>query len=48
MLNMNEDDIAYKIIYDYIEKSIRNRLVVMKGDKLYCYNMRYPYDVIVI
>ena len=45
---MNEDDIAYKIIYDYIEKSIRNRLVVMKGDKLYRYNMNYPYDIIVI
>ena len=48
MLNMNEDDVAYKIIYDYIEKSIRNRLVVERDGMIYCYNMHYPYDIIVI
>lgn len=45
---MNEDDIAYKAIYDYIEKSIKNRLVVEKDGMIYCYNMQPPYDVIII
>jgi hypothetical protein len=45
---MNEDDITYKVIYDYIEKSTRNRLVVERDGMIYCYNMQPPYDVIII